>query len=360
MKLEIRETIVKKIEKKGLSELYKDSDIKLAADIIKTGGLVAFPTETVYGLGANALMTEAAQKIYAAKGRPSDNPLIVHISKIEDAENIAGKIPNIFYILAEKFWPGPMTLVLKKKDIVPDATSGGLDTVAIRLPENDIARALIEVSGVPIAAPSANTSGRPSPTKASHVFEDMDGRIDMIIDGGDVGIGVESTIVDLTEDVTTLLRPGAITIEMLKETCGNLRVDPAIERLLTNGEAPKAPGMKYKHYAPKADMKIIRGSEKAVIEYLKMEALETDKRIAILTVDEHLAVLEDRADNVNILSLGSINDMKSIAHNLFDVLRKCDELGVSKIISESFDEAGIGRAIMNRLKKAAGFNIIDV
>ena len=187
MKQEIKETIVKKIEKKDLKELYQDGDIKLAADIIKNGGLVAFPTETVYGLGANALMEEAAKKIYAAKGRPRDNPLIVHISKVEDVWHIAKRIPHIFYELAKKFWPGPMTLVLKKKEIVPDATSGGLDTVAIRLPENNIARSLIEVAGVPVAAPSANTSGRPSPTRASHVFEDMNGRIDMIIDGGAVG-----------------------------------------------------------------------------------------------------------------------------------------------------------------------------
>lgn len=362
MKQEIKETIVKKIEKKDLKELYQDGDIKLAADIIKNGGLVAFPTETVYGLGANALMEEAAKKIYAAKGRPSDNPLIVHISKVEDVWHIAKRIPNIFYELAKKFWPGPMTLVLKKKEIVPDATSGGLDTVAIRLPENNIARSLIEVAGVPVAAPSANTSGRPSPTRASHVFEDMNGRIDMIIDGGAVGIGVESTIVDLTGDIPTLLRPGAITLEMLIEICGEVEVDPAIENLLSNSEAPKAPGMKYKHYAPKADMRLIKGNENDVLDYLRSKIKKADHGIAILTIDEHLKVLhsEGKNNNIKILSLGSIMDMESIAHNLFDVLRQCDELGVSEIISESFDESGIGRAIMNRLKKAAGFNIIDV
>jgi len=324
---------------------------------------VAFPTETVYGLGANALMSEAAKKIYAAKGRPSDNPLIVHISKTEDVNNIAREIPEIFYKLAECFWPGPMTVVLKKRSIIPDDTSGGLDTVAVRLPDNNIARALIEVSKVPIAAPSANTSGRPSPTRASHVFDDMDGRIDMIIDGGTVGIGVESTIVDLTGDIPTLLRPGAVTVEMLQEVCTEVDIDPAIEHLLASGEAPKAPGMKYKHYAPKADMKMLKGNEAAVLDYLKKEISKSEIKTAILTVDEHRAVLEkiiedNKKENIKLLSLGSLKDMKTVAHNLFDVLRKCDELGVSTILSESFDESGIGRAVMNRLKKASGFNII--
>ena len=365
MEQEIKETIVKKIDKKDINELYRDEDIKEAALIIKSGGLVAFPTETVYGLGANALMPEAAKKIYAAKGRPSDNPLIVHISKTEDVKDIANDIPELFYTLANKFWPGPMTVVLKKKSIIPDATSGGLDTVAIRLPESNIARALIEVSGVPIAAPSANTSGRPSPTKASHVFADMNSKIEMIIDGGEVGIGVESTIVDLTENTPTLLSPGAITLEMLRDVCGNVNIDPAIEHLLSTGEAPKAPGMKYKHYAPKADMKMLRGSESAVLYYLRSQIMESEPETAILTVDEHKSDLlsfikENKKDNVKLLSLGSSKDMSSIAHNLFDVLRKCDDLGVKNIISESFDESGIGRAVMNRLKKAAGFNIIDL
>ena len=365
MEQEIKETIVKKIDKKDINELYRDEDIKEAAIIIKNGGLVAFPTETVYGLGANALMPEAAKKIYAAKGRPSDNPLIVHISRTEDVKDIANDIPELFYTLANKFWPGPMTVVLKKKNIIPDATSGGLDTVAIRLPESNIARALIEVSGVPIAAPSANTSGRPSPTKASHVFADMNSKIEMIIDGGEVGIGVESTIVDLTENTPTLLRPGAITFEMLRDVCGNVNIDPAIEHLLSTGEAPKAPGMKYKHYAPKADMKMLRGKEREVLSYLKSQIMESELETAVLTVDEHKSDLlsfikENKKDNVKLLSLGSSKDMSSIAHNLFDVLRKCDDLGVKNIISESFDESGIGRAVMNRLKKAAGFNIIDL
>lgn len=361
--MELKQTKIKKIDIKDICKLYESADIKEAADIIRSGGLVAFPTETVYGLGANALMSEAAKKIYAAKGRPSDNPLIVHISKTEDVNNIAREIPEIFYKLAECFWPGPMTVVLKKRSIIPDDTSGGLDTVAVRLPDNNIARALIEVSKVPIAAPSANTSGRPSPTRASHVFDDMDGRIDMIIDGGTVGIGVESTIVDLTGDIPTLLRPGAVTVEMLQEVCTEVDIDPAIEHLLASGEAPKAPGMKYKHYAPKADMKMLKGNEAAVLDYLKKEISKSEIKTAILTVDEHRAVLEkiiedNKKENIKLLSLGSLKDMKTVAHNLFDVLRKCDELGVSTILSESFDESGIGRAVMNRLKKASGFNII--
>jgi len=256
-----------------------------------------------------------------------------------------------------------MTIVLKKRDIIPYATSGGLDTVAVRLPGNDIARALIEAAGVPIAAPSANTSGRPSPTKASHVLEDMNGKIDMIIDGGAVGIGVESTIIDLTSDIPTLLRPGAVTLEMLRKICERVDVDPAIEHLLTGSEAPKAPGMKYKHYAPKADMKLVRGDESAVLRYMKDRIKDCDKPMALLTVDEHKKDLKAEAKGkkgINILSLGSIKNPSSIAHNLFDVLRKCDELGVEYILSEVFDESGIGKAIMNRLKKAAGFEIIDL
>jgi len=336
-----KETVVRKIDNKDIEELYHDDTIKLAADIIKSGGLVAFPTETVYGLGADAFLEEAAKKIYAAKGRPSDNPLIVHIANVDDVENIAKDIPDIFYTLAKKYWPGPMTIVLKKRDIIPYATSGGLDTVAVRLPGNDIARALIEAAGVPIAAPSANTSGRPSPTKASHVSEDMNGKIDMIIDGGAVGIGVESTIIDLTSEIPTLLRPGAVTLEMLRKICERVDVDPA----------------------PKADMKLVRGDESAVLRYMKDRIKDCDKTMALLTVDEHKKDLEAEANGnkgINILSLGSIKNPSSIAHNLFDILRKCDELGVEYILSEVFDESGIGKAIMNRLKKAAGFEIIDL
>ena len=354
------ETELIKINKKKFKELCNDSDILRAAKVIKEGGLVAFPTETVYGLGANALRQEASKKIYAAKGRPSDNPLIVHISEINDVKALVSEIPKNFEVLTEKFWPGPMTLVLKKSDIVPAATSGGLDTVGIRMPESDVARALIKASGVPIAAPSANTSGRPSPTSASHVMEDMKGKIDMILDGGSVKFGLESTIVDLTGDTPTLLRPGAITVEMLKEAIGRIDIDPSIEAGPLSNQPPKAPGMKYKHYAPKGDMEIVRGQEGDVLEYFKSESLRYGKGLAVITVDEHMEWLEIIKDTVNILSLGSIKDIDIIAHNLFNILRKCDDLGVEHILCEGFIEEGLGKAVMNRLKKAAGYKITDL
>lgn len=353
------ETELIKINKKIFKELCNDSDILRAAKVIKEGGLVAFPTETVYGLGANALRQEASKKIYAAKGRPCDNPLIVHISEINDVKALVREIPKSFEILTEKFWPGPMTLVLKKSDIIPDATSGGLDTVGIRMPESDIARALIKASGVPIAAPSANTSGRPSPTSASHVMEDMRGKIDMILDGGSVRFGVESTIVDLTVDIPTLLRPGAITIEMLKEAIEEIDIDPAIERPTVN-QTPKAPGMKYKHYAPKGNMQIVRGDENKVLSYFEEKISASGSEPAVITVDEHMDRLKNIKHSVNILSLGSIKNMEAIAHNLFYILRKCDDLGAKNILCEAFPENGLGKAIMNRLKKAAGYKIIDV
>lgn len=354
------ETELIKIHKKIFKELCNDSDILRAAKVIKEGGLVAFPTETVYGLGANALRREASKKIYAAKGRPCDNPLIVHISEINDVKALVREIPKSFGILAEKFWPGPMTLVLKKSDIIPDTTSGGLDTVGIRMPESDIARALIKTSGVPIAAPSANTSGRPSPTSAAHVMEDMNGKIDMILDGGSVKFGLESTIVDLTGGIPTLLRPGAITVEMLKEALGRIDMDPSIETGMVSNQPPKAPGMKYKHYAPKGNMEIVRGKEKDVLEYFISESLRYGKGLAVITVDEHMKRLESIKDTVKILSLGSIKDMDIIAHNLFNILRKCDDLGAKDILCEAFPENGLGKAIMNRLKKAAGYKIIDI
>ena len=243
-----------KEEEKTRETLEKNPGLLEAAEILKNGGLVAFPTETVYGLGANALNEEAAKKIYAAKGRPSDNPLIAHISCMEELPAIVKEIPEAGRKLAEKYWPGPLTMIFPKKDIVPYGTTGGLDTVAVRMPVDPVANCLIHLAGVPIAAPSANTSGRPSPTKAEHVIEDMDGKIEMIIDGGAVGIGVESTIVDVSGEIPTLLRPGAITIEMLRETLGQVDIDPVILGPVSGDIKPKAPGMKYRHYAPKADM----------------------------------------------------------------------------------------------------------
>ena len=232
----------------------EDGELLEAAEILRSGGLVAFPTETVYGLGANALDEAAAKKIYAAKGRPSDNPLIAHISSMEELPALVREIPEAGRKLAEKYWPGPLTMIFPKKDVVPYGTTGGLDTVAVRMPSDPVANRLIKLAGIPVAAPSANTSGRPSPTRAEHVIEDMDGKIEMILDGGQVGIGVESTIVDVSGPVPTLLRPGAVTLEMLRETLGQVEVDPAILGPVKGDVKPKAPGMKYRHYAPKADM----------------------------------------------------------------------------------------------------------
>ena len=242
--------------------------IKEASEILRNGGLVAFPTETVYGLGGDATDKEASRKIYAAKGRPSDNPLIVHIAKFSQLEAISTDLPENAKKLADAFWPGPLTMVVNKNEVVPYETTGGLDTVAVRMPNNPVALALIEESGCMIAAPSANTSGRPSPTKASHVYEDLSGKIEAILDGGSVDIGLESTIVDLTEDVVTILRPGYINMDMLREVVGEVRMDPGIvynDKGTTSGARPKAPGMRYKHYAPKGDLTIISGEEDVVV-----------------------------------------------------------------------------------------------
>ena len=247
------DTKVVKIDK----EQIDDGKLMEAAEILRAGGLVAFPTETVYGLGANALNEEAAKKIYAAKGRPSDNPLIAHISKPEELAPLVKEIPEAGRKLMEAYWPGPLTMIFPKSDIVPYGTTGGLDTVAIRMPSDPIANRMIALAGIPIAAPSANTSGRPSPTTAEHVYQDMNGKIEMILDGGAVGIGVESTIVDVSGPVPMLLRPGAITIEMLRETVGQVEIDPAIQGPMAANVKPKAPGMKYRHYAPKAELVLV-------------------------------------------------------------------------------------------------------
>jgi len=263
----------------------EDGELLEAAEILRSGGLVAFPTETVYGLGANALDEAAAKKIYAAKGRPSDNPLIAHISSMEELPALVREIPEAGRKLAEKYWPGPLTMIFPKKDVVPYGTTGGLDTVAVRMPSDPVANRLIKLAGIPVAAPSANTSGRPSPTRAEHVIEDMDGKIEMILDGGQVGIGVESTIVDVSGPVPTLLRPGAVTLEMLRETLGQVEVDPAILGPVKGDVKPKAPGMKYRHYAPKADMVLVEGAMEDVVDYINREAAKAmgaGKRVGII------------------------------------------------------------------------------
>ena len=332
-----------------------ENTIEKAAEIIKNGGLVAFPTETVYGLGANALDSDASKKIYEAKGRPSDNPLIAHIASLNTLSDIVEEVSDIANKLIEKFWPGPMTLIFKKKSIVPDSTTGGLKTLAVRFPSNEIAKALIEKSSVPIAAPSANTSGKPSPTKGEHVIEDLDGRVDMIIDGGEVGLGLESTIIDVT-DKPTILRPGFITQEMLEQVIEEVELDKTITEKPSEDFAPKAPGMKYRHYAPKTELVIVRGEANKVAERIKEEI--KDKNAAILTVDQHKDLYKDT--DAKVVSWGNIEKMDEIAHKIFDELRVADEWGVDIIYCEAFEEKDLGLAVMNRLTKAAGYQVIDV
>jgi L-threonylcarbamoyladenylate synthase len=313
-------------------------------------------------LGGDATDKEASRKIYAAKGRPSDNPLIVHISKFSQLEEISKDLPENAKKLADAFWPGPLTMVVNKNEVVPYETTGGLDTVAVRMPNNPVALALIEESGCMIAAPSANTSGRPSPTKASHVYEDLSGKIEAILDGGSVDIGLESTIVDLTEDVVTILRPGYINMDMLREVVGEVRMDPGIvynDKGTTSGARPKAPGMRYKHYAPKGDLTIISGEEDivvATINQMTKEALDKGQRVGIIATSESA----DRYKDGRVLVIGDRADEGSIAHNLYDILRQFDEIGVDVIYSESFATPKMGQAIMNRLLKAAGQKTIEV
>lgn len=329
-----------------------------AGEIIKKGGLVAFPTETVYGLGANALDADASAKIYAAKGRPSDNPLIVHIADISALEKIVQEIPESAKKLAEAFWPGPLTMIFRKKDLVPYGTTGGLDTVAVRMPDHPVALELIKAGGGYIAAPSANTSGRPSPTKAAHVAEDMNGKIDAIIDGGDVGIGLESTIVDLTEEMPVILRPGYINEEMLEKVIGPVQMDQALLKDDPNLR-PKAPGMKYRHYAPKAGLIIVEGEAEAVknkINELAEAERQAGRQVGIIATDESAAFYPYGI----VKSAGTRSDEITIAMHLYSILREFDELDVSQIYSEAFETPQMGQAIMNRLIKAAGHQIINV
>ena len=335
----------------------EDGELLEAAEILRNGGLVAFPTETVYGLGANALDEAAAKKIYAAKGRPSDNPLIAHISSMEELPALVRGIPEVGRKLAEKYWPGPLTMIFPKKDVVPYGTTGGLDTVAVRMPSDPVASRLIRLAGIPVAAPSANTSGRPSPTRAEHVIEDMDGKIEMILDGGQVGIGVESTIVDVSGPVPTLLRPGAVTLEMLRETLGQVEVDPVILGPVKGDMKPKAPGMKYRHYAPKADMVLVEGAMEDVVAYINREAakaMEAGKKVGIICTRESRELYPQGILEV----IGSRSQEETVAHNLFAVLRDFDGRQVDCIFSESFSEDRLGQAIMNRLCKAAGYHIV--
>ncbi|MCM1156641.1 MAG: L-threonylcarbamoyladenylate synthase [Roseburia sp.] len=332
--------------------------IARAGEIIRKGGLVAFPTETVYGLGGDALNPDSSKKIYAAKGRPSDNPLIVHIYRMEDLEYIAQEIPEAARQLAKRFWPGPLTMIFKKAETVPYETTGGLDTVAVRMPSHPVAAAFIRASGGYVAAPSANRSGRPSPTSARYVIEDMQGQIEMIIDSGDVEIGLESTIIDMTEDEPAILRPGYITKEMLEEVLQSVGEDETIMSC-SSGQAPKAPGMKYRHYAPRGELTIIDGEEARVIAYINEQAALLQKeghKVGIIGTDATTALY--RGDVCK--SAGDRREEASIARALYRILREFDDEEVTVIFSESFDTTGIGQAIMNRLLKAAGHKIIHI
>ena len=350
-------TQVIKIDENNI-DAQAQAGLEKAGDILKNGGLVAFPTETVYGLGGDALNPESSKKIYAAKGRPSDNPLIVHIYRTEDLVPITGSVPQAAYDLAEAFWPGPLTMIMNKSDLVPYETTGGMDTVAIRMPSNRIAAALIRTGGGFIAAPSANTSGRPSPTLAQYCIEDLDGKVDMIIDGGQVGIGLESTIVDLTVDVPMILRPGYITLEMLQKVLGKVDVD----RTIIDGNSklkPKAPGMKYRHYAPRGDLTIVEGTQEHVTQYINRMAaakMAEGEKVGIISTDATYGTY--LADVVR--SAGKREDEETIARELFHILSEFDDEQVTVMYSESFDDKGIGQAIMNRLLKAAGHHVEHV
>lgn len=333
--------------------------MKKAGELIRAGELVAFPTETVYGLGADALKEEASRKIYAAKGRPSDNPLIVHIADFEALEKIVKYLPKEAKILADAYWPGPLTMRFLKNDVVPDETTGGLNTVAVRMPNHPIALEFIRAAGGYIAAPSANRSGRPSPTLAEHVAEDMDGIIPMIIDGGQVGIGIESTIVDLAEETISILRPGFITKEMLEETLGQPVVYDKGIHGCSPEEQPKAPGMKYRHYAPKAEMTIVDGKLEKVVAFINEETLRLEKegkRVGVMATQETVGAYVSE----NLKSMGTRKRPGSLAYDFYKILREFDEEKIDVIFSEGLGEEGVEQAVMNRMIRAAGHRIVQL
>lgn len=334
-----------------------EKDLPRAAEIIRRGGLVGIPTETVYGLGANGLDPKAVSRIFEAKGRPQDNPLILHIADVSWLERYCKDIPLTAYKLAEAYWPGPMTMILPRKDMVPDAVTAGLDTVGMRCPSHILCHELIRLADVPIAAPSGNTSGRPSPTTADHMREDMDGKIDAIVDGGPCSVGVESTIIDLTCTPPRLLRPGGISLEQLRAVLGQVDVDPAVTRLLGAGEKPKAPGMKYRHYAPKAPVTVVSGDPKTAAEYIAAHAAPED---GVICFDEFMPLFTSRTGTRPVMDLGPAGDKEEQARHIFDALRSFDHTQVAAIWAQCPDTEGIGLAITNRLNKAAGFQIIKV
>ena len=346
-------TKVVKIDKNTTK--YK-AEIDFAANVIRNGGLVVFPTETVYGLGGDGTNPEAAKRIYEAKGRPSDNPLIIHIAKPSDAEKYTYTTP-LYYKLAERFMPGPLTVIMKAKEVIPSQTRAALPTVAVRCPENPIARELIKAAGVPIAAPSANLSGSPSPTTAQHVIDDMSGRVEVIIDGGDADFGLESTIVKLDEDGgVTLLRPGRITTEDLLSVCPEVRIAKAVLDKLEEGEVALSPGMKYRHYAPKAPLFLYEGGAIKLAEFIKKE--KQGKSIAVLAYKSDLEIIKDRTDEVFVYEFGDRNDELLCAHLLFSILRDADKRGFDEIYAPLPDKNGIGLALYNRMIRAAAHQIL--
>lgn len=329
-----------------------EEGIARAAETIRRGGLCALPTETVYGLGANGFDTDAVAHIFAAKGRPQDNPLILHIADWEMLEELVEEIPPVARALAERFWPGPLTMIFKRKPCVPDVVTAGLDTVAIRMPSSPVMRAVIRQAGVPIAAPSANRSGKPSPTTAKHVLDDLDGRIDLILDGGACDIGLESTIVNPVSDPPTLLRPGGVTLEQIRMCTLDVVTDPSL--LGAKTERPLAPGMKYRHYAPEGNVTVVDGEKDAVIAYIKNAVKEADSKTGILAPEGYFS--DKDADLV--LSLG--DSAATAAQRLFAALRTFDDAKVARIFAVDSDARGIGLALCNRLYKAAGFQIIHL
>lgn len=329
----------------------KQEDILKCAEILKNDGLVAIPTETVYGLAGNALKGSCVKKIFAAKGRPSDNPLIVHISDISQWEPLVKAVPEKAKALAEKYWPGPLTIILPKSEIIPDEICGGLDTVAVRMPSNETARAIIDACSFPLAAPSANSSGKPSPTTAPHVMADLDGKIDAIVDGGSSSVGIESTVISLASDVPRLLRPGGITPEMLREVLGEIIIDDAVYNKLADGAKASSPGMKYKHYSPAAKVILIKGTYDKYISFVRKNA---DSTTAILCFEG------EEVTDIPSVVYGKKDDPSSQAKHIFDALRSLDKIGAKTVYARFPESDGVGLGVFNRLVRAAGFNIIEL
>lgn len=331
--------------------------LEKAAALLRRGEIVAFPTETVYGLGANALDENGVKKIFLAKGRPGDNPLIVHVSQVDQLMPLVKEIPEKAYILMKKFWPGPLTLIFPKSDLVPREVTAGLDTVAVRMPEHPVALRLIEKAGVPVAAPSANLSGRPSPTEGRHVLSDLNGKVPLILDGGETQVGLESTVLDLTVDPPLILRPGGVTLEEIEDTIGPSAYDPG----LSSPEIPRSPGMKYTHYSPAAEVIIVEGAQNMADRMVAscQRLAEEGKQVALLLSDETSREIAGRVTPCYLETLGSRNNLSVVAHRLFSALRRSDLHGADVILIEAFSDRGLGAAVMNRIRKAAGNQVIN-